>query len=112
MKTNTILTKVFKFIIFVLFTFMTLVYFGVLLLLPLDIMYQVIRLAQGLGLPTVVSVGIGIAALAYVGHAIWKMPALYGLILDIGKQIVSFGHAQIQRFDNLVQGSGTDSPAT
>lgn len=109
MKLNIILTKVFKFITFVLFTFMTLVYFGVLLLLPLDILLQIVRIAQGVGLPTVVAVAVGLGALGYVGHAIWKMPALYGLVLDIGKEIISFGHAQIKRFDALLEQPGTDS---
>lgn len=103
MKFNLILTKVFKFVTFVLFTFMTLVYFGVLLLLPLDILLQVVRVLQGIGLPAVISVATGIVALGYVVHAIWKMPALYGLLLDIGKEIIGFGHAQIHRFDALIE---------
>jgi hypothetical protein len=101
MKLNVILPKVFKFVTFVMFTFMALVYFGVLLILPLDILFQVVRLFQGIGLPTVLAVGLGVGALGYIGHAVYRMPELYKLILDIGLQLVSFGHAQIKRFDTL-----------
>lgn len=106
MKTNIVLAKVFKFVTFVLFTFMAMVYFGVLLLLPLDILFQVIRIFHGIGLPTVIAVAIGLGALYYVGLKVYRMPALYELILDIGKQIISFGHSQIQRFDVIIQEAG------
>lgn len=102
MKLNVALAKILKFVTFVLFTFMTLVYFGVLLLIPLDLLFQVIRLFHAIGLPTVIAAAIGLGALYYVGKAILKMPALYELVLDIGKQIVSFGYEQIQRFDSII----------
>ena len=44
MKLDQILVKAFKFITFVFFTFTVLLYFGVLLLLPLDILFQVTRI--------------------------------------------------------------------
>jgi hypothetical protein len=103
---NVALAKVFKFVTFVLFTFMTLVYFGVLLLLPLDILFQVIRVFHAIGLPTVIAVAIGLGALFYVGKAFLAMPALYELLLDIGKEIINFGHAQIRRFDAIINAAG------
>jgi hypothetical protein len=110
MNLNVALAKTFKFVTFVIFTFMTLVYFGVLLLLPLDILFQIIRLVHGIGLPTVIAVVVGVGALFYVGKAVAAMPALYELLLDIGKEIVTFGHAQIQRFDALIQEAGPGKP--
>ncbi len=110
MKLNLILAKVFKFITFVFFTFVTLVYFGVLLILPLDILFHIIRIIHGIGLPTVLATGAGIAALGYLGYTLSKTPALYRLILDIGKEIISFGHGQIQRFDTLIQQPSESNP--
>jgi hypothetical protein len=104
MKINLLLAKAFKFITFVLFTFMALVYFGVLLIVPLDIMTQIIRLFHGIGLPTVVAAALGIGGLAYLGLMVSRMPELYRLVIDIGVQLVSFGHAQIKRFDALIEG--------
>lgn len=103
MKLDAILTKAFKFIIFVLFMFMTLVYFGVLLVIPLDLMAQIIKLFHAIGLPTVLAAAIGIGALGYFGLLVSKMPQLYQLLLDIGLQLYAFGNDQIKRFDPLVE---------
>jgi hypothetical protein len=110
MKLDRILAKIFKFVTFVFFTFVTLVYFGVLLILPLDILFHIVRIVHGIGLPTVIATGVGIAALGYLGHGLWQSPALYRLILDIGKEIIAFGHGQIQRFDALIQQPSESSP--
>ncbi len=103
MKLNLILAKVFKFVTFVLFTFMTLVYFGVLLILPLDVMAQLIRLLVGIGLPTVISALAGIGVLGYLGLMVYRMPELYQLVLNIGIELVNFGHAQVKRFDTIIE---------
>ncbi|MBS1211594.1 MAG: uncharacterized protein H6R26_210 [Proteobacteria bacterium] len=110
MKLNLILAKVFKFVTFVLFTFMTLVYFGVLLILPLDVMAQLIRLLVGIGLPTIVSALAGISVLAYLGLIVYRTPALYQLVLNIGIDLANFGHAQVKRFDPIIDAaSGGES---
>jgi len=104
MKTEAILAKVFKFITFVVFTFMMLVYFGVLLVLPLDVMFQIIRLFEGLfGLPAVVAGGIGVAALGYLAYTVYRLPRLHKTLLDIGMQLIYFGQDQIKRFDEMAQ---------
>jgi hypothetical protein len=104
MKIDLILTKAFKFITFVFFSFAMLVYFGVLIIIPLDIMFHIARLLFSIGLPTPVAVAVGLGALAYLGFAIWRMPALSGLVLDIGKELIAFGHKQIERFDAIAAG--------
>jgi hypothetical protein len=109
MKLDLILAKVFKFVTFVLFTFMTLVYFGVLLILPLDVLFQIVRIFNAIGLPTAIAAVAGIAAFGYLGYAVSRMPALYELILDIGKQLVAFGQAQIHRFDTVIEQSAGSS---
>lgn len=103
MKLNLILAKVFKFITFVLFWFMTLIYFGVLLILPLDILTQIIRIFTGMGLPTAVAVGVGVGILGYIGYLISRMPELYKLVIDIGMQLISFGNEQRKRFDPIIE---------
>lgn len=103
MKINLILTKAFQFVTFVLFTFMVLVYFGALVILPLGIMAQPIKLLSAIGMPTVASVAIGIAILGYLGLAVSRMPELYKLVIDIGFDLVSFSHAQVKRFDPIIE---------
>ncbi len=103
MKFNLLLTKSLQFVTFALFTFMTLVYFGVLLLLPLDLLFQIVRLLHSLGLPTLVSLALGVSLLTYVGYHVYRMPDLYTLVIDIGRELISFGHAQVKRFDPLIE---------
>ena len=98
MKLELVLTTVFKFVTFVLFTFMVLVYFGFLLLLPLDILTQLIRLFSLLGFPTVIAGALSVGAVGYLGYVIYRMPSLYQLVLDIGVELISFGHSPTQAF--------------
>ncbi len=106
MKLDQTLVKVFKFITFVFFTFAALLYVGVLLLLPLDVLFQVVRLFHTIGFPTAIAALIGIGLVGYLGLTISKMPELCGLIVDIGKQLVAFGHSQIKRCDELLDTTG------
>lgn len=103
MKIELVLTNVFKFLTFVLFTFMVLVYFGFLLLLPLDILTQLIRIFSGIGFPTFLAGLMSIGAVGYLGYVIYRMPDLYKLVLDIGVELITFGHAQLKRFDPLIE---------
>lgn len=97
------LTTIFKFLTFVLFTFMVLVYFGLLLLLPLDVLTQLIRIFSGIGLPTFLAGLLSVGAVGYLGYMVSRMPQLYHLVLDIGIELISFGHSQLKRFDPLIE---------
>jgi hypothetical protein len=105
MKIDWILAKVLKFFTFVLFMFMVLVYFGFLLLLPLDILTQLIRIFSAIGLPTLIASALGIGAVGYLGYLIYQMPQLYNLVVDIGLELIAFGQAQLKRFDPLIDDS-------
>jgi hypothetical protein len=108
MKLNLILAKVFQFVIFVLFTFMALVYFGALLIVPLGVLAQPIKFFSAIGLPTILSVIFGISILGYLGWAVSRMPELYKLVINIGVDLVNFSHAQIKRFDPLIEAAKSD----
>lgn len=103
MKLDWILAKVLKFFTFVLFMFMVLVYFGFLLLLPLDILTQLIRIFSGIGFHTLLAAALGIGAVGYLGYQIYQMPRLYNLVVDIGMELIAFGQAQLKRFDPLIE---------
>jgi hypothetical protein len=115
MKIELALTTVLKFLTFVLFTFMVLIYFGLLLLLPLDVLTQLIRIFGAFGFPTLIAGALSIGAVGYLGYAIYRMPQLYHLLLDIGVELIAFGHAQLKRFDPLIEAARpatSDSPST
>jgi len=102
MNLNLLLARTFQFVTFVFFTFTALVYVGLLLVLPLDILTQLIRLLMGIGFPVVLAAGLGIAALGYLGYAVSRMPELYTLMYEIGRELILFSHRQIKRFDPLI----------
>lgn len=101
MKLSLLLAKSFQFIIFVLFIFMVLVYFGFILMVALSVLFYAIRLVS-LVLPTVLAVVVGIAVLGYLGMAVYRLPKLYNLVLEIGLDLINFGRTQIKRFDPLI----------
>ena len=102
MKLNLILAKVFQFVTFVLFTFMVLVYFGLMLILPLDVVAQVVRILMAIGFPAIIAAGVGIGVVGYLGYAVSRMPELYMLVFEIGRDLINFSHTQIKRFDPLI----------
>jgi hypothetical protein len=103
MKIDLLLAYLFKFVTFVLFSFMILVYAGLLVLLPLDILFQVVRLLAAVGLPILIAIAAGIGALGFLGCRVYNMPTLYRLVLDVGWQLVGFARDQIKRYDALIE---------
>lgn len=111
MKLNLLLARVFQFVTFVFFTFTALVYVGLILVLPLDILTQVIRLLMGIGFPVLLAAAAGVGALGYLAYAVSRMPELYTLMYDIGCELVIFAHRQIKRFDPLIATARGEAPA-
>ena len=103
MKLEQALPKVFKFVTFVFFNFTALLYVGILILLPLDILFQLIRLFHAIGFPTILSGCMGIALVGYLGYEMARMPRLLELMVDVGRQLIEFGHSQIRRCDALIE---------
>lgn len=103
MKLQLYLAKVFKFITYVLFVFLTLLYACVLVVVPLVVFVDAIRVFAGLGLPTVAAVALGVGALGYIVYLLSRMPELYKLVVDIGFELARFGQAQTGRYDVLIE---------
>jgi hypothetical protein len=60
---------------------------------------------EPVGFPTILSGCMGIALVGYIGLEVSRMPQLLELIVDIGRQLIEFGHSQIRRCDGLIQAS-------
>lgn len=102
MNTSFILAKTLKFVTFLFFIFIVLAYFGLVLMLALAVLWYTTKIIILVGLPALIAVAVGIAALGYVGLTVSRMPTLYMLILEIGLELVNFGQAQVKRFDPIV----------
>ena len=109
MKVNVALIRLLQFITFSLFLFSALIYEGTFLLLPLDVLYQVTRGLQGLGVPSVLALAAACGVLAYGGHALWKRAGLCEAIVETGMELFLFGTRQVRRFDALAAKIGAEA---
>ena len=101
-KVNVALVRVFQFVVFLLFTFMVLVYFGTLILIPLDALAQLINILTLVGLPGVVSTLIAIPVVGYLGYLIVKIPGLLAALFEIGFELAIVGQSRVQDFNEIV----------
>lgn len=99
---NVALIRVLQFAVFVLFTFMVLVYFGTLLLIPLDALAAVIGLLNVVGVPGVLATVIAVPLIGYLGWTIYRIPDLCKTLVDIGVDLVLMGQSRVKRFDQIV----------
>lgn len=101
-KINVALVRVLQFAVFVLFTFMVLVYFGALLLIPLDALAGAIALLHFIGLPGAMATVIAAPVIAYLIWIIYKTPDLCRTLVNIGVDLVLMGKDRIKRFDEII----------
>lgn len=102
MNINVFLIRLLQFITFALFIFAALVYAGVFLLVPLDLLFQATRILHGIGFPVVLAFLAAGAALGWLGKQVWEMPELWRLVVDIGMKLVALGREQIKRYDEVL----------
>lgn len=113
-KLNIALVRVLQFVVFVLFTFIVLVYFGTLLLIPLDLVSQLVGILTAVGFPGVLATLIAIPIVGYLGFLIFKIPGLLSTLLEIGFELAIIGQSRVQDFNEIVaslNGSGSEPGA-
>ncbi len=101
-KLNIALVRVLQFVVFVLFTFIVLVYFGTLVLIPLDLVAKIIGILTMVGLPGVMATLLAIPVVGYLGYLISKIPGLLSTLLDIGFELAIIGQSRVQDFNEIV----------
>lgn len=97
------LVRLLQFLVFVVFTFMVLVYFGALILLPLDAVVLIMKLLSIFGLSTFIGALIAIPVVAYICYSVYKIPKLSAMLLDIGMDMISTGKKRIEGFNELAE---------
>ncbi len=96
------LIRILQFYVFVFFTFLVLAYFGALLLLPLSLLVNLVRILTVIGLSEVISVLFALPVVVYLGYLVYGMPRLTKIIVDTGLELVSIGQMRIKGFDEIV----------
>ncbi len=110
-RVNVIIVRAFEFLFFVLFTYLILVYGGILLLLPLDLVVQIINLLDFVfGDHGFLYAFFAVATVAALAYRIYKMPMLWKAILDTGCALARLGYEQNRHFEAMIQSFGEDEP--
>ena len=101
-KVNVGLVRLFQFVVFVLFTFIVIAYFGAMVLLPLDAIALLIKLLGVLGLHGFIGALIAIPTVGYLCLIVYKTPGLCKMVVDTGIDLVKTGKLRIEAFNGIV----------
>ncbi len=98
---NVALVRLLQFVVFVVFTFIVLTYFGALLLIPLDLLYIIIKILSAIGFNDILAAFIAVPALGYMGLMVYRTPELVKLLIDTGLELVNTGKQRIEAFNTI-----------
>jgi hypothetical protein len=101
-KVNVALVRLLQFMVFVLFTFMVIAYFGAFLLLPLDAIVLLTKLLGVVGLNGFIGALLAVPAVGYLCLNVYKMPGLCQMVIDTGVDLVKTGKARVEAFNDIV----------
>ncbi|MDO9103851.1 MAG: hypothetical protein Q7U57_02695 [Methylovulum sp.] len=101
-KVNIALVRLLQFVVFVLFTFMVIAYFGAMVLLPLDAIALLIKLMGVVGLHGFIGALLAIPAVGYLCLIVYKTPGLGQMVVDTGVDLVKTGKARVEAFNGIV----------
>lgn len=101
-KVNVALVRLLQFLVMVLFVFIVIVYFGALVLLPLDAVALLIKLLAAIGLHGFIGALIAIPLVGYLCLIVYKTPGLCKMVIDTGIDLVNTGFVRVKAFDEIL----------
>jgi len=102
-KINVALVRLLQFVVFVVFTFIVLAYFGTLVLVPLDALVLLIKLMGVLGFNAIVATLIAIPVVSWLGLIVYRTPGLFKMLMDTGMELVNSGKTRIEAFNEIAE---------
>lgn len=102
-KVNVALVRLFQFVVFVIFTFMVLAYFGAMILVPLDLVVLIIKVLGAVGVGGIFGALVAVPVVAYLGMIVYKTPGLVQIIVDTGLDLVSTGKQRVEAFNKIAE---------
>jgi len=102
-KVNVALVRLLQFVVFVQFTFIVIVYFGAMVLLPLDAIALLIKLMGAIGLHGFIGALISIPLVGYLCFIVYKTPNLCKMIVDNGIELVKTGKSKVEGFNEIIE---------
>ena len=98
---NVVLVRLLQFVVFTVFTFIVLVYFGTLVLLPLDIVVLITKLLSTFGIGTLFGAIVAVPLVAYLGKIVYATPGLVAMLIENGMELVSFAKLRVDAFNKI-----------
>ena len=100
-KVNVALVRLLQFVVFVVFIFTVIVYFGALVLLPLDAIALLIKLMGVFGIHGFIGALIAVPVVGYLCFIIYKTPGLCKMMVDTGIDLVIVGKLRVEAFNEV-----------
>jgi len=100
---NVVLIRFLQFVVFTLFTFIVLVYFGTMVLLPLDIVVLITKFLGTFGIDSLFGAIVAIPVVAYLGKIVYTTPGLIQMIVDNGVELISSGKQKVDAFNKFAE---------
>lgn len=102
-KVNLGLVRLLQFMVFVLFTFTVIAYFGAMILLPLDAVVLLIKLLSVIGFHGFIGALLAIPAVGYLSLMVYNTPGLVKMVIDTGLDLVSTGKTRVEAFNEIAE---------
>ena len=100
-KINVALVRLLQFVVFALFTFMVLAYFGAMILVPLDMVVLLIKVMGIVGIGGIIAAVIAIPVVGYLGMMVYKTPGLVDTIVNTGLDLIKTGKEKVESFNKI-----------
>jgi hypothetical protein len=100
-KVNVALVRLIQFVVFVVSVFTVIVYFGAMVLLPLDAVVLLIKLMGVVGLNGFIAAFIAIPVVGYLGLIVYKTPGLCKMVVDMGVDLIKSGKTKVEAFNEI-----------
>ena len=102
-KVNLALVRLIQFVVFVVFTFVVIVYFGALIFIPLDALVMISKLLSVVGINTFVGALIGLPIVGYLGKIVYETPGLVAMVMETGIELVKTGREKVEAFNEIAE---------
>lgn len=100
---NVALVRLLQFVVFVLSTFIVLLYFGTLVLLPLDLVVLITKFLGTIGFGNLFGAIVAVPVVAYLGKIVYATPGLIPLLIDNGLELVNSGKQRVDSFNKIAE---------
>ncbi|BCG64150.1 MAG: hypothetical protein methR_P1918 [Methyloprofundus sp.] len=102
-KINIALVRLIQFVIFVIFTFMVIIYFGAMVFIPLDALVMITKLLGVFGINTFVGALIGLPIVGFLGKIVYNTPGLIAMVMETGMDLVKVGKEKVEAFNQMAE---------